>query len=173
VWHIDASVSPFETAFRVNPAYGYNSNPIRPGISVVEADGLGDLGDPGSPSYFLGSQLDPYFRSNNPVLADSTVPPLKPHLGTRPHMRIDVLDDPGPTMRFAARRRWLLNGWTAVADFPRAVRSSPVDADGDRDLGCAGREAPAADSCALFALLRRRASMTPRQSSRLDRRPLR
>jgi M6 family metalloprotease-like protein len=36
VWHIDASVIPFETAFRVNPDYGYNSNPVRPGISVVE-----------------------------------------------------------------------------------------------------------------------------------------
>ena len=41
MWHIDASVIPFETAFRVNPDYGFNSNPGRLGMSIVEADGLG------------------------------------------------------------------------------------------------------------------------------------
>ena len=176
VWHIDASVIPFETAFRVNPDYGFNSNPIRPGISVVEADGLGDLGDPGSPQYFLGSPLDPYFKSNNPVLADSTVPPMKPHLGTMPHMRVDVLDDPGPTMRFAARRRWLLNGWPAAADFPPGgPQLLAVDADGDRDLEVcwAGGALESPDSTALFALRKTGRGINDSTAvfARLDRRP--
>ena len=176
VWHIDASVIPFETAFRMNPDFGFNSNPIRPGISVVEADGLADLGDPGSPSYFLGSPLDPYFRSNNPVLADSTVPPLKPHIGTHPHMRIDVLDDPGPVMRFAARRRWLLNGWPAAADFPPGgPLLLAVDADGDRDLEVcwAGGATDSPDSNALFALRKTGVGINDSTAvfARLDRRP--
>ena len=53
VWHIDESVIPLEytfpldTSLRVNPDFGVNTNPARLGISVIEADGLADLGDLG------------------------------------------------------------------------------------------------------------------------------
>jgi M6 family metalloprotease-like protein len=154
VWHIDASVIPFYTAFRVNPDYGFNSNPGRPGMSIVEADGLGDLGDPGSP-FILGSPLDPFFLSNCPVLADSTIPPLTTHIGTRPHMRFDFLDDPDSTMRFIARRLWLKNGWPVAGDFPPGgPQLLAVDADGDRTLEVcwAGGASGSPDSTALFAV---------------------
>ncbi|TMQ72439.1 MAG: hypothetical protein E6K80_02755 [Candidatus Eisenbacteria bacterium] len=175
IWHVDASVIPFETAFRINPDYGFNTNPARLGLSVVEADGLGDLGDPGSP-YILGSSLDPWYRSNNPVLADSTIPPLATHIGTRPHMRIDVLDDPGPAMRFAARKTWLLNGWPVAADVPPGgPLLLAVDADGDRNLEVcwAGGAVGSPDSTALFAVRENGRGIDDSTAvfARLDRRP--
>lgn len=175
VWHIDASVIPFDTAFRINPDYAFNSNPSRLGISVVEGDGLGDLGDPGSP-YILGGPLDPWFVSNNPVLADSTVPPLATNIHTRPHMRFDFLDDPGPTMRFAARRTWLLNGWPVKADFPPGgPLLLAIDADGNRDLEVcwAGGAVGSPDSSALFAVRKNGRGLDDSTAvfARLNRRP--
>jgi len=134
VWHIDESVIPYETSLRVNPGYGYNTNPQRLAVSVLEGDGLQDLRDAGSP-YFLGAPFDPWFRSNNPTLSDSTFPNLIPHTGTRPHKRLDFLDDPGPVMHFSARSMWERAGWPVNADFPPGgPQLLAVDADGDRDL---------------------------------------
>ena len=134
VWHIDESVIPFSTSLRVNADYGFNTNPERLGISVVEGDGLEDLGDSGSP-YFLGAPFDPWFLSNNATLSDSTFPNLIPHIGTRPHKRLDFLDDPAPLMHFSARRMWERAGWPVAADFPPGGPALlAVDADGDRDL---------------------------------------
>ncbi len=134
VWHIDESVIPFETSLRVNPGFGFNTNPQRLAVSVVEGDGLADLGDAGSP-YFLGAPFDPWFVSNNATLSDSTFPNLIPHTGTRPHKRLDFLDDPALLMHFSARRAWALEGWPVSADFPPGgPQLLAVDADGDRGL---------------------------------------
>lgn len=134
VWHVDSSVIPFESSLRINPDYGFNTDPRRPAISVIEGDGLADLGDPGSP-YLLGAPSDPFFRSNNPTLADSTFPDLRPHIGTLPHKRLSFLDDPAPTMHFSAARAWELPGWPLAADFPGGGPILlAVDADGDRRL---------------------------------------
>jgi M6 family metalloprotease-like protein len=151
VWHIDASVIPFETALR--PEGGFNVNPSRLGVSVVEADGLQDLGDLGSP-YLLGSPLDPFFAANNPVLSDTTTPNLRPHVGTRPHIRLDFLDEPGPAMRIAATRTWQLPGWPIAVDVPPGgPLLLAVDADGDRNLEVcwAGGDPGGSDSAAFFA----------------------
>src|SRR5207249_2447051 len=60
VWHIDESKIWFsEFPIRVNEDYGINTDPRQLGISVIEADGLADLGDPGSP-FLLGSFFDPW-----------------------------------------------------------------------------------------------------------------
>jgi M6 family metalloprotease-like protein len=175
LWHVDASVVPFETAFRVNPDFGFNTRPGRPGVSVLEADGLGDLGDPGSP-FILGSPLDPFFRSNVPVLSDTTIPRIQPHLGTHPHLRLDFLDDPGPVMRFRARRAWEPDGWPVAVEFPPGgPLLMAVDADGDRrDEVCwAGGASGSPDSAAIFAV--RGDGRLYRDSTavvaRLDRRP--
>ena len=134
VWHIDESVIPFSTSMRVNADYGFNTNPDRYGISLIEGDGLQDLGDTGSP-YLLGAPFDPWFLKNNPVLSDSTFPNLIPHIGTRPHKRIAFLDDPAPVMHFEARRTWELLGWPVAADFPPGgPLLLAVDANGDRNL---------------------------------------
>jgi M6 family metalloprotease-like protein len=167
VWHIDESVIPFATSLRVNADYGFNTNPDRYGISLVEGDGLQDLGDPGSP-FFLGAPFDPWFLSNNPVLGDSTFPPLRPHIGTRPHKRIAFLDDPAPVMHVQARRTWELPGWPVAGDFPPGgplLLAVDADGDGKPDVCWAGgRDSVAAvvdghveivgnpDSSALFAV---------------------
>ncbi|HTK31593.1 MAG TPA: FG-GAP-like repeat-containing protein [Candidatus Saccharimonadaceae bacterium] len=160
VWHVDESVIPFEFAFpldtslRVNPDFGLNTNPNRLGLSVVEADGLGDLGDPGSP-YLFGSKYDPFFVGNNTVLSDTTHPNLVTHTGTLPHLRLDILDPPGAAMRVWARRNWQLPGWPVRAEFPT---TGPVllavDADGDRNLEVcwAGGDEHGADSTGIFCV---------------------
>ncbi|HXS83351.1 MAG TPA: hypothetical protein VN896_11615, partial [Methylomirabilota bacterium] len=58
-WHVDESVIPFTISLRTNPDFGFNTNPRRLGLQVLEADGLDDLGDLGSP-FALGSDLDPW-----------------------------------------------------------------------------------------------------------------
>ncbi len=160
VWHIDASVIPFVTALRIDPFtdYGYNTDPARPAVSVIEADGLADLGDVTSP-FLFGSPYDPYFLSNNRTLADATVPDLRPHTGTYPHARIEVLDEPGSLMRLRVTHDWQLTGWPVAADFPPGgPLLLSVDADGapDRQLEvCWAGGAPGSpDSAALFAVRR-------------------
>jgi M6 family metalloprotease-like protein len=155
-WHIDASTIPFETATRIDPFadYGFNSGPGPPAITVIEADGLGDLGDLTSP-FFFGSPYDPWFRSNNRVLADDTEPSLLPHTGSRPHARLEFLDDPGPSMRVIGKREWLRAGWPVAADMPPGgPMLLAVDADGDRDLDVcwAGGADGSPDSTGLFAV---------------------
>ena len=136
VWHVDESVFPFEssfpidTSFRVNPDFGLNSNPARRGLSIIEADALADLGDTGSP-FLLGARTDPWFRTNNPTLSDTTKPNLIPHIGTKPHTRLDFLDDPDSVMQVAAFRVWQLPGWPLFVDIPPGgPQLLAVDADG-------------------------------------------
>jgi M6 family metalloprotease-like protein len=179
VWHIDATVIPFVTAARIDPHrdYGWNSTPPILGITVVEADGLADLGDPSSPLLF-GSPYDPYFKSNNRTLADATQPNLRPHTGTYPHSRLDFLDDPGPVMRFSAKRDWQLAGWPVAADFPPGgPLLLAVDADGaaDRHLEVcwAGGAEDSPDGAALFAVRLDGSGQSggPHAFAHLDRRP--
>lgn len=133
-WHIDESVIPYETSLRVNPGYGYNTNPQRLAVSVLESDGLQDLGDTGSP-YFAGAPSDPWFLSNHPTLSDTTFPNLIPYTRTRPHKRIDFLDDQARVMHFSAQRTWARDGWPVAADFPPGgPLLLAVDADGDGNL---------------------------------------
>jgi len=155
-WHVDESVIPFERSLRVNPDYGMNSRWSRQGMQILEADGLDDLGDLGSP-YLLGSPLDPYQRSVNASLSDTTMPNLRPNTGSRPHLRVDFLDDADSTMHFRALRTWTLPAFPVVAHFPPGGPVPlAIDADGDRllEICWAGGDTIAAhgDSTSLFAV---------------------
>jgi M6 family metalloprotease-like protein len=155
VWHVDESVIPFATSLRVNPDYGLNTNFAREGLQIDEADGLDDLGDPGSP-FILGSPLDPYQRDINPVLSDTTQPNLLPNTFTHPHLRLDFLDDADSTMHFTARRSWGLPGFPVKASFPPGGPVlMAIDADGDRNLEvcwAGGSDSVGTDSAAVFAV---------------------
>ncbi|MGH7742929.1 MAG: hypothetical protein ACRENS_13015, partial [Candidatus Eiseniibacteriota bacterium] len=160
VWHIDESVIPFEysfpldTALRVNPDFGVNTNPARLGISVIEADGLADLGDLSSP-FLFGSPYDPFFLHNYAVLSDTTHPNLIPNTRTRPHTQLRFLDDPLPAMRVAADRAWMRPGWPVAATFPPGgPQLLAVDADGDRspEICWAGGDQYGPDSTSLYAV---------------------
>jgi M6 family metalloprotease-like protein len=160
VWHIDESVIPFEfsfpldTSLRVNPDFGINTNPARLGVSVIEADGLADLGDLGSP-FLFGSPFDPFFLSNYAVLSDTTHPNLITNTRTLPHTRLRFLDDPLSAMRVTMDRTWLRPGWPVAATFPPAgPQLLAVDADGDGvpEVCWAGGDQYGPDSTSLFAV---------------------
>jgi M6 family metalloprotease-like protein len=171
VWHIDESVIPLEFSFPIDtalratpPNYGVNSNQFLPGVSIIEADGLDDLGDLGSP-YLLGAPSDPWFVTNAPFLSDTTVPNLRPHIGTRPHVRLHFIDDPDSTMHFAADRVWQFRpdpsapGWPVPQDSifsypPGGPRLLAVDANGDGllEVCWAGGSRFKSDSTGLFAV---------------------
>lgn len=188
-WHLDESVIPYSTSLRVNPDYGFNTNHDRYGVSVLEADGLADLGDTGSP-YLFGAPFDPWFLNNNPTLSDSTFPNLVPHTGARPHRRLDFLDDPGATMHVSAQRTWSPAGWPVETKFPPGgplLLAVDADGDGRNDVCWAGGpdstdmlpdssivhvEDP--DSAALFAVRADGMSLGGTNDyafARLDRRP--
>ncbi|MCC6651040.1 MAG: VCBS repeat-containing protein, partial [Candidatus Eisenbacteria bacterium] len=175
-WHVDESVVPFDWSLRMNPDFGLNTNYSRQGLQVLEADGLDDLGDPGSP-YLLGSPLDPWQRSTAASLSDSTSPRLIANTGTRPHMRVDFLDDASETMHFVANRTWQLAAFPQVASFPPGGPALlAIDADGDRNLEVcwAGGDTTGADSSALFAVRPTGGGLTGPSPvfARLDRRPM-
>ena len=182
VWHVDESVIPFEayfpldTSLRVNPDFGVNSNPARLGLSVIEADGLHDLGDLSSP-YLFGGPFDPFFLSNNATLSDTTQPNLIPNTPTRPHVTLQFLDDPGPAMRLIATRAWQVPGWPIPASFPPGgPQLLAIDADGDRvpEICWAGGDTLTTDGTALFAVRPDGTGMNSPTGvfAYLDRRPL-
>jgi M6 family metalloprotease-like protein len=182
VWHIDESVIPLEsyfpvdTALRANPDLGWNSNFTRPGVDVIEADALNDLGD-FSP-YALSAPYDPFFVGNYATLSDSTIPDLIPHIGTRPHKRMDVLSVPDSVMRVAVFKTWELKGWPVQVSFPPGGPVLlAVDADGNRSLDVcwAGGDPASADSASLFAVRPDGTGLGggPRFFARLDRKPRR
>lgn len=183
-WHVDESVIPFTTSLRVNPDFGFNSNPRRRGLQMIEADGLDDLGDVGSP-YLLGSALDPWQAYVAPTLSDDTTPNLRPNQGTRPHLRIDFLDDASDTMHVRVRRTWQPAGWPVAASFPPggpSLLTLDLDGDGARDVVWAGGDTSTAfgsrgaDSAAVFAVRfdgRGLAGADSLDFAHLDRRPRR
>lgn len=175
-WKVDESVVPFEWSLRTNPDYGLNTNYSRQGLQILEADGLDDLGDPGSP-YLLGSPLDPFQRSVNPSLSDTTSPSLVANTGTRPHVRVDFLDDAAETMHFSANRTWNLAAFPRIASFPPGgPELLAIDADGDRNLEVcwAGGDTTGRDSAAVFAVRTNGNGLLGASPVlvRLDRRPL-
>jgi M6 family metalloprotease-like protein len=176
VWHIDSSVIPFSNALRPNPDFGVNTNPQRLGVSLIEADGLDDLGDPGSP-FILGSYRDPYYVGNNTLLSDHTQPNLIPHIGTRPHVRLEVLDTLKSTMRFRADREWQMTGWPVFAEQrfpPEGPQLLAIDADGDAKLEVcwAGGDSAGADSNGVFAYRHTGAPLGSGLITSLPRRPI-
>ena len=154
IWQIDESVIPFTTSLRPNPDFGFNTNAFRPGISVVEADGLKDLGDVGSP-YLLGSYRDPWYIGNNTRLSDDTRPPLVAHTGQKAHARLEVFSYPDSTMKLYADRSWAMTNWPVPVGFPdRGPELLAIDADGDHrlDVCWAGADSTSSDSTSLWAL---------------------
>lgn len=177
VWQVDASVIPFEFSLRTNPDFGFNTDPFRPGVRIIEADGLADLGDLGSP-FLLGSYRDPWYVGNNATLSDSTpYPRLVANTGSRPHLRLDVFSGPDSILHLGAVRTWHLPGWPVAADFPPGgPQLLAVDADGDGllEVCWAGGDSAGPDSASLFALRADGTGLAAGAAvfATLDRRPL-
>ena len=174
-WHVDESVVPFDRSLRINPDYGLNSNWYRQGLQIIEADKLDDLGNGNSPD-MLGGPYDPYQMSVNPSLSDSTLPNLLPNQGTRPHVRVDFLDEADTTMHFTASRTWSLPAFPLRVTYPPGgPLPLAIDADGNRDLDIcwAGGDPAGPDSSALWAVTPAGTGLGggPLTFAHLDRRP--
>jgi M6 family metalloprotease-like protein len=188
-WHVDESVIPFLTSLRTNPDFGFNTNPRRLGLQVIEADGLDDLGDPGSP-FWTGSDLDPWQARVASTLSDNTIPSLIPNQGTHPHLRVDFLDDASDSMNVRVTRTWQPSGWPVAANFPPggpALLAADLDRDGRPEVVWAGGDTSITDtslvargavrdSAALFAVRfdgKGLGGLDTLDFAHLDRRPLR
>ncbi len=186
-WHVDESVIPFFTSLRTNPDYGFNSNPRRLGLQIIEADGLDDLGDLGSP-FWTGGEFDPYQARVQPELSDVTVPNLLPNQGTRPHLAVTFLDDASDAMHVRVRRTWQPAGWPVRANFPPGgptPLAADLDGDGRPEVVWAGGDssisdtsfavrAAVRDSAAVFAVRwdgKGLGGVDTLDFARLDRRP--
>ena len=163
VWHVDESVIPFLTSLRTNPDFGFNSNFRRRGLQIIEADGLDDLGDLGSPDW-QGGRYDPYQNFFAPLLSETTIPNLIPNQGTRPHMQVEFLDNARDDFRVRVTKNWQLPGWPVRANFPPGGPTPlAADLDGDNapEIVWAGGDsvvtdpalaAAVRDSAAIFAV---------------------
>lgn len=124
VWRIDASLADY-----LAPADAVNYFPERRGVSLVEADGIPDLGDYNS-FYFLGSPYDPFFKGNNDRLADDTSPASLSGSGCHSHVSLEGISELGNTMTFEVSYPWRKPGFpVALGDSLRMGVTSLAVAD--------------------------------------------
>jgi len=112
VWHVDQVMVDFGFPFDA-----INYFPQRRGVTIIEADGIPDLGDYNS-FYFLGSPFDPFYRGNNDRLADDTYPNSRSATGCRSHVVVDQIGEPGNVMDLRVSYAWRKDG------FPLALGDS-------------------------------------------------
>lgn len=108
VWHIDN--------LAINSAYfatgGINTFFSRPGVAVVEADGIRDIGT--ASAEFLGGPYDPFFRGGFSELGPRTRPPSETNDGTPTGVTVSVLDSIGLSMRVAVDLGMNVSGWPVL-----------------------------------------------------------
>jgi M6 family metalloprotease-like protein len=139
VWRIDRVMVDFGA-----PYDAVNYFPSRRGVSIVEADGIPDLGDYNS-YYFLGSPFDPFYDGNNDRLADDTYPNSRSTTGCHTHLVVDEISEPGNLMDFRVSYAWGKDGFpVALGDSLRFGVPSLLVADLDDEAGDPADEIEAA-----------------------------
>jgi M6 family metalloprotease-like protein len=141
VWRIDASLTDY-----LAPYDAVNYFPERRGVSLVEADGIPDLGDYNS-YYFLGSPYDPFFKGNNDRLADDTNPASLSGSGCHSHVVLEGISALGNSMSFEVSYPWRMPG------FPLALGDSLRM--GVTSLAVADLDGPSGEADQVVAALRR------------------
>ncbi len=101
VWHVDEGL--IEERWEENVVNTYS--PF--GVSLVEASGTVDLGDPYS-YFWMGWYDDAYFAGNNTVLSDSTIPASWSNWHVPTGVRIEDVSGRDTAMTFGAGVRDLL-----------------------------------------------------------------
>jgi hypothetical protein len=101
IWHIDEGL--IEERWEENVVNSYS--PF--GISLVEASGVVDLGDPYS-YFWMGWYDDAYFSGNNSVLSDSTIPAAWSNWHVPTGVRVEDVSARDTMMTFGAGVRDLL-----------------------------------------------------------------
>lgn len=126
VWHIDGIA--INAGLNVRGG-GVNIFFDRPGIGVVEADGIRDIGT--ASSEFLGGPFDPYFRGGYDLLGPDTTPSSNSNDGTRTGITIAVLDSIGMRMRVRVGSNLKPPGWPLrLAAEPGDEQVLALDLDG-------------------------------------------
>ncbi len=128
-WQVDESVADYFGP-RADPGYGLNVNPARNGLEIVEADGLDDLGDFNSP-FALGVPSDTWKAGPTSRLNFDTVPRLRTHSRTNPHLDLEFTSAPGSDMTLRVSRQWDLPGWPVRVTQPPEGISPIVGVFGD------------------------------------------
>jgi hypothetical protein len=106
IWHID-----WEAINEAASRFGaINVMRDRRGVSVVEADGIPDLGDVFSPEW-TGGPYDYWFSGGFTTLGPDTDPSTNSSHGTPSFINLEVLDPPGNSMRFQWSRGWVRANW--------------------------------------------------------------
>lgn len=102
IWHVDEGL--------IADRWDDNTvNSLRPfGVTLLEANGVVDLGDPSSP-FGLGWYDDAYYLGNNSTLSDSTLPPSWSNWGVPTGVRVEGVSARDTLMTFGAGVRSLLN----------------------------------------------------------------
>ena len=115
-WHIDwlAIFSGF-----AQPGGGANIYFGRPGVGVVEADGIRDIGT--ASNEYLGGPYDPFFKGGYDLLAPNTIPSSNTNDGTPTGIFVAVLDSIGPNIRVGVTSDLFPAGW------PVRLLASPTD----------------------------------------------
>jgi len=123
VWHVDQKAI---SAGLSADFGGINVFYSRPGVGLVEADGIRDIG--GSSAEFLGGPFDPYFVGGYTHLGPETVPSSDTNDGTGSGLELAVLDSIGVSMRIAGRFGQGIAGWPlSLTAAPRDGQVVPFD----------------------------------------------
>ncbi len=118
VWHIDRGL--IEQRWEANEV-----NSLTPlAVSMLEANGVVDLGDPSSP-YGLGWWDDAYFAGNNTTLSDSTLPSSWSNWNVPTGVRVENISVRDTLMHFGAGIRAVRHSAEMVEDI-EAVPGSPL-----------------------------------------------
>ena len=131
IWHVDDGVIREKIG-----AGAINDDPAHPGISLEEADGYRDIGNPifDRLSRIEGSPQDPFFAGGQTEFGADTQPDTRSYRGWSSGIRIEVLSEPGDTMLVRVRFPRLRAGWPQELVGGRRLQAADVDGDGVAEL---------------------------------------
>ena len=109
VWHVDEAIMARRLSLGLSP----NGRLFDRGLSLEEADGIVDLGNPYS-SYWLGSEFDPYFVGNATQFNPTTVPNSDVNSSATSQVFVDVGNRRQVGMYVSVERKWAREGWPVV-----------------------------------------------------------
>ena len=137
LWHVDESIIARRGSLGLSPNGAF---PQR-GISIEEADGIVDLGNPSS-AYWLGSEYDPYFIGNATKFNPTTVPNSDANSGAMSQVFVSVGSERQIGMYVSVERKWSRQGWpVAVGPLEEASPGfGDFDGDGLKEIFLASRD---------------------------------
>lgn len=136
VWHVDEAAA---YAGRMSPYGGVNIFWSRPGVAVVEADGIRDIGT--ASNEFTGGPYDTWYLGGYSCLTPTSTPSSATNDGTPTGITLCALDSIAISMRVSVENTDSPPGWPiAFVGSPADGQLLPIDLDGDgaRELLSAG-----------------------------------